>query len=110
MLRVETPASILLGPQEAALLQRIRETGSIAAAGRLMGMDYNQAWYKVHTLSVAAYKSLMTTIVGGKAGGRTQLTPVGAAILDSYQRAETASEYVNKHELGALQVASKEYS
>lgn len=95
MLCVDTLASFLLCPQKAALLQRIRETGSIAAAGRRMGMNYNQAWYKVHNLNVAAYRLLTATLVGGKAGGRMRLTPVGAAILDNYQRVETASAYVN---------------
>jgi molybdate transport system regulatory protein len=35
----------LLGPGKAALLQAIDETGSIAAAGRRMGMSYKRAWY-----------------------------------------------------------------
>ncbi len=39
-LRVELRADTLLGPGKAALLEGIRDTGSIAAAGRRMGMSY----------------------------------------------------------------------
>ena len=37
----------MLGPGKADLLERIRETGSIAAAGRSMGMSYKRAWMLV---------------------------------------------------------------
>ena len=37
-------SSIAIGPGKAALLQAISETGSIAAAGRRMGMSYRRAW------------------------------------------------------------------
>jgi molybdate transport system regulatory protein len=33
-----------IGPGKAALLQGIRDTGSISAAAREMGMSYKRAW------------------------------------------------------------------
>ena len=50
-LRVELRADTLLGPGKAALLQGIHNTGSIAAAGRRMGMSYKRARYLIDTLN-----------------------------------------------------------
>lgn len=94
-LRIELGADTLLGPGKAALLQGIRETGSIAAAGRRMGMSYKRAWYLIDTLNNAFKGPVVTANRGGKAGGGAQLTPMGDAILDSYLRMEQlASEAV----------------
>ena len=38
----------MIGPGKAELLERIDRTGSIAAAGREMGMSYKRAWMLVH--------------------------------------------------------------
>ncbi len=37
----------MVGPGKAELLEHIRETGSISAAGRAMGMSYKRAWMLV---------------------------------------------------------------
>ena len=44
-------SSIAIGPGKAALLEAIGETGPIAAAGRLMGMNYRRAWLLTKTMS-----------------------------------------------------------
>ncbi|WP_238257593.1 winged helix-turn-helix domain-containing protein [Methylobacterium gnaphalii] len=87
-LRIELGTDTLLGPGKAALLGGIRETGSIAAAGRRMGMSYKRAWYLIDTLNKAFREPLVTASRGGKTGGVTQLTPMGDEILDCYQRME----------------------
>jgi len=43
-IRILLGSSIAIGPGKAALLEAISETGSIAAAGRHMGMSYRRAW------------------------------------------------------------------
>jgi Bacterial regulatory helix-turn-helix protein, lysR family len=40
-------------PGKAALLESIRETGSISAAARAMGMDYKRAWLLIDSLNRA---------------------------------------------------------
>lgn len=90
-LRVELRADTLLGPGKAALLQGIRETGSIAAAGRRMGMSYKRAWYLIDTLNGTFREPLVTASKGGRTGGGARLTPTGDAILDGYRRMEAAA-------------------
>ena len=43
-IRILLGSSIAIGPGKAALLEAIGDTGSIAAAGRRMGMSYRRAW------------------------------------------------------------------
>jgi molybdate transport repressor ModE-like protein len=40
-----------MGPSKAELLERIRATGSIAAAGRQMRMSYKRAWMLLETMN-----------------------------------------------------------
>lgn len=42
---------IAIGPGKADILEGVKETGSIAAAGRWMGMSYKRAWLLVETMN-----------------------------------------------------------
>ena len=101
-LRVELRADALLGPGKAALLEGIRETGSIAAAGRRMGMSYKRAWYLIDTLNGAFREPVVTTSKGGRARGGAELTPTGTAVLDGYRRMEAAAAEAVADELARL--------
>ncbi|SDA29236.1 molybdate transport system regulatory protein [Methylobacterium sp. UNC378MF] len=94
-LRIELGSDTLLGPGKVALLSGIRDTGSIAAAGRRMGMSYKRAWYLIDTLNKAFQEPLVSASKGGRRGGGATLTSTGNAILESYLRMERlASEAV----------------
>jgi len=101
-LRVELRADTLLGPGKAALLHGIRETGSIAAAGRRMGMSYKRAWYLIDTLNGSFREPLVEASKGGKAGGGARLTATGDAVLDGYQRIEAAALEATAAEVSRL--------
>lgn len=61
------------------LLERIRETGSIAAAARSLNMAYSHAWGLVAKMNRLAGEELVARAFGGKQGGRAWLTPAGEA-------------------------------
>jgi len=84
--RIYFDADMMLGPGKADLLQGIHETGSIAAAGRRMGMSYKRAWYLVDTLNRIFSEPLVHSAKGGKAGGGASLTPTGLQVLEAYRR------------------------
>jgi molybdate transport system regulatory protein len=42
-----------IGPGKAALLESVRETGSISAAARDMGMPYKRAWMLLDSMNRA---------------------------------------------------------
>jgi len=75
----------MLGPGKAELLARIAETGSIAAAGRQMGMSYKRAWMLVEEMNAAFRDRLVTSTRGGPGGGGAQLTETGARVLGLYR-------------------------
>lgn len=74
----------MLGPGKAELLARIAETGSIAAAGRQMGMSYKRAWMLVEELNAAFQSPLVTSTRGGPGGGGARLTDSGVEVLRLY--------------------------
>jgi molybdate transport system regulatory protein len=84
--RIYFNADTMLGPGKADLLQGILETGSIAAAGRRMGMSYKRAWYLVDTLNHYFSEPLVHSAKGGKAGGGATLTATGHMVLETYRR------------------------
>jgi molybdate transport system regulatory protein len=55
-----------IGPGKAAMLESIRDTGSISAAARDMGMSYKRAWLLLDSMNQA----FTAPVVDGSAGRR----------------------------------------
>jgi len=66
------------GPGKAKLLESIRDTGSISAAARDMGMSYKRAWVLLDSINRAFTEPVVTAAPGGASGGGANLTPFGA--------------------------------
>lgn len=75
---------LVLGPGKAELLARIRESGSISAAGRAMGMSYKRAWLLVEEMNAAFRAPLVVSARGGAGGGGAALTEAGVAVVEAY--------------------------
>jgi molybdate transport system regulatory protein len=88
-LRILFGSNAMLGPGKADLLDHIRETGSITAAGARMGMSYKRAWGLVETLNATFREPVVVTARGGARGGGAQLTQTGLAVLAHYRQIET---------------------
>lgn len=104
-LRVFLEPDIAIGPGKAEILEGIRDTGSIAAAGRRMNMSYKRAWLLVDTMNACFCEPLVETSRGGRTQGGAKLTEMGAQVLARYRRMEAvAREAVaeDMHELRAL--------
>lgn len=79
----------MLGPGKADLLEGIHRTGSIAAAGRSMGMSYKRAWVLVEAMNAAFRDPLVESTRGGARGGGARLTETGEAVLAHYRTLES---------------------
>jgi molybdate transport system regulatory protein len=88
-LRILLGSAIAIGPGKAALLEAIAETGSIAAAGRRMGMSYRRAWLLVKTMNACFREPLVDAVKGGPHGGGAQLTKTGRFVLERYRTMES---------------------
>lgn len=93
---------IALGPGKAHLLEAIQETGSIAAAGRLMGMSYRRAWLLVDTMNRCFQEALVATEKGGATRGGATLTPLGIKVLARYRSLEAKAARAAAADLKAL--------
>src|SRR5215475_13528670 len=89
-LRIRLAPGIDLGPGKADLLEGIRETGSIAAAGRRMRMSYKRAWQLVEELNGLFDRPLVEATKGGSHGGGARLTARGEDVLARYRRMDAA--------------------
>ena len=87
-IRILLGSSIAIGPGKAALLQAISETGSIAAAGRRMGMSYRRAWLLAKTMNACFREPLIDATKGGIGGGGARLTVMGREVLSLYRTME----------------------
>ncbi len=76
------------GPGKAALLESIRDTGSISAAARGMGMSYKRAWMLIDSINQAFEAPAVEAATGGHGGGGARLTPFGLDLLVRYRRME----------------------
>lgn len=75
----------MLGPGKAELLGLIEETGSIAAAGRRLGMSYKRAWLLVETMNAMFAEPVVERSRGGASHGGARLTPSGMKVLALYR-------------------------
>ena len=101
-LRVTLREGIAFGPGKADLLEGIRDTGSIAAAGRRLGMSYTRAWSLVATMNGEFREPLVLPEKGGVARGGASLTPLGEEVLSRYRRMEAAAATAVAADLAAL--------
>ena len=84
-IRILLGSAIAIGPGKAALLEAIGETGSIAAAGRRMGMSYRRAWVLAKTMNACFRQPLIEAAKGGIGGGGARLTSLGREVLRLYR-------------------------
>jgi molybdate transport system regulatory protein len=87
-LRLDFDAGRRLGPGKIALLEAIRDTGSISAGGRAHKMSYRRAWLLVEELNTMFVEPLVSARPGGAKGGGAALTATGERVVALYREAE----------------------
>lgn len=107
-LRLVFEPDAALGPGKADLLEGIAATGSIAAAGRRMGMSYKRAWMLVEQLNAMFAAPLVESSRGGASGGGARLTEGGEAVLDLYRTMEAKAREAGAQEIDGLRALLRE--
>ncbi len=92
----------MLGPGKAELLEHIRDTGSISAAGRAMEMSYKRAWMLVDAMNAAFTAPLVESARGGAGGGGAQVTEVGLEVLRLYRALQDKAARAGQAEMAAI--------
>lgn len=88
VLRIDFPPEQRLGHGKMRLLELIRETGSISAAGRAMGMSYRRAWLLVDEMNRMFSQPVVESQRGGKQGGGAEVSAFGAELLSRFRAME----------------------
>lgn len=86
MVRVTFADGARLGPGKMALLDQIKATGSISAAGRAMGMSYRRAWLLVDAMNRMFSRAVVESQRGGKDGGGAVVTEFGEDLLARFRQ------------------------
>ena len=92
-----------IGPGKARLLESVRDTGSISAAARDMGMSYKRAWLLLDSVNQAFETPAVTAAPGGRRGGGARLTTFGQELLDRYRRMERQAQAMVGEDLEHLE-------
>lgn len=93
---------VAIGPGKADVLESIRETGSIAAAGRRLGMSYKRVWLLVDSMNRCFTLPLVEANKGGSRGGGARLSVLGEEVLSRYRRMQALAEAAIAGEVAAL--------
>lgn len=101
-LRLDLGGRRMLGHGKVRLLEGIAAEGSIAAAGRTMGMSYRRAWRLVETLNADFGAPLVTARPGGRRGGGAALTPLGTEVVARYRAIEARAAAAAADDLKTL--------
>jgi molybdate transport system regulatory protein len=101
-LRVDFNGADSVGPGKIRLLELLRETGSIAAAGRAMNMSYRRAWLLIDALNRSFREPVVATKLGGNGGGGAELTAFGEELVMSYRDMEMVAHAALRPHLSAL--------
>jgi molybdate transport system regulatory protein len=100
--RIDLDTEGRIGPGKIQLLEKIREFGSISAAGRAMDMSYKRAWDLVDEINRICRQVAVERQTGGRNGGGAVLTPFGMSLVARYRKIERDAASAVRKELAAL--------
>jgi molybdate transport system regulatory protein len=101
-IRLVWRGELVLGPGRADLLAGIAARGSIAAAGRMMGMSYKRAWALVEAMNATFRAPVVEAAKGGAGGGGAHLTALGERVLAAYREVQKAADVAGATALAEL--------
>jgi molybdate transport system regulatory protein len=87
---VEGAEGTFLGMGRVALLEGIRDTGSITGAAKRLKMSYRRAWELVESMNRQSAEPLIKASTGGKGGGGASLTEAGEKAIAAFKRMDEA--------------------
>ena len=101
-MRVMLGESIAIGPGKIALLEALAEAGSINAAAKRLGMSYRRAWLLIDELNACLREPAVVSATGGRHGGGSELTALGAELVRLYRAIEHDAVASCRHDIDAL--------
>lgn len=85
-------------------MELIAELGSIAAAGKAMGMSYKRAWLLAEDLNSLFAGPVIAVQHGGAGGGGAVLTDLGRKIVRHFRAIEKSASIAAQPDVEALRL------
>jgi molybdate transport system regulatory protein len=90
-----------IGPGKIALLEGIKEHGSLSEAARSMRISYRRAWLLLDSVNQSFKLPATINSVGGRGGGGAEVTTFGNLLIERYREVErklnvVAEEYLRE--------------
>lgn len=103
-IRILSPSKGLfaMGPGKADLLAAIQDIGSIAAAGRKLGLSYQKTRQMVDEMNLCFASPLVEGFKGGAQGGGARLTEAGQEALRRFRTMQARAESAIAEDLAAF--------
>lgn len=86
--RIDFSEHSSVGPGKIALLEAIRDSGSLSQGARNIGMSYRRAWLLIESLRRSFREPVTLASTGGRDGGGMRVTEFGDALIKGYRRLE----------------------
>ena len=83
---IEGRDGTFLGYGRVALLEKIKEYGSISEAAKSINMSYRHAWELIDSINRQAKLPLIESSTGGKGGGGAKLTEAGELAITAFHQ------------------------
>ncbi|WP_353683436.1 LysR family transcriptional regulator [Thermodesulfovibrio sp. 3907-1M] len=83
---IEGKEGTFLGYGRIALLEKIKQYGSISKAAKALNMSYRQAWRLINSMNRQAGTPFVETQVGGQSGGGTKITEAAEKAIEQFLR------------------------
>jgi molybdate transport system regulatory protein len=99
---LEGSEGTFLGYGRIALLERIREYGSITKAAKALEMPYRKAWLLIDSMNRQVPKPFVVTSSGGKKGGGTRVTPEGEKAIEIFWKIHNKFQKFLKNQADAV--------
>jgi len=78
--------AFLMGPRYLRFLDAVERTGTIRAAGEVVGWSYRTCLNRIRAMEHALGAKVLTTTRGGRRGGSARLTPVARQLTRLFAR------------------------
>jgi molybdate transport system regulatory protein len=88
-----------VGGERIALLEAVRDKGSITSAARTVGLSYKAAWDALQAINNLFKEPLVIAQAGGTGGGAAHVTRRGLAVIQAFHAIEIELE----HAIAALE-------
>ena len=90
-----------IGPGKIALLEAVRRTGSVQAAGAGMDMSPRRAWLLIDSLN-KAFDHPVVNVTGEPDAGPAELTDLGSQLVSAYRAVEAQTDKAVNEQFAAL--------